>query len=495
MTDRTKLGIGILVAAILLGLLGDLFLRATPWGLNIIAWMGALVVAAVVIVHWRRVALNGSGRWLVAPALFFAAAVAWRDSTTLKSLNLLALSLSLALALLRAQAGRLLLAGVMEYALGVLIAAFNAVAGAARLVFGDIQWKEVPHDGLASRSASVARGLAIALPLLLIFGGLLAAADAAFSEIIARTFDFDFGSLVLHFFWICAIAWMAGGYLRGVLLGKEIAITVNERPGSLWLGITEIGMALGLLDLLFLSFVAVQFRYFFGGAERVQSVAGLTYAEYARSGFFELVGVAALALPLLLAAHWLLKKENLWHERIFRALAGAQVILLFVIMISALQRMRLYQREYGLTELRVYTTAFMGWLSLIFGWFVVTVLRQYRERFAFGAVVAGFLVIVALQIINPDALIVRTNVAQARAGRSFDADYTANLSADAVPELIFALPSLSRNEQRIVASHLLKWQPSAGWRRWNWSRANAEKTVKANKTFLRAVCWDESVAR
>jgi Domain of unknown function (DUF4173) len=63
------------------------------------------------------------------------------------------------------------------------------------------------------------------------------------------------------------------------------------------LGIVEIGIVLGLLDLLFLTFVVIQVRYLFGGAGRVAATAGLTHTEYARRGFFELVTVTALALP------------------------------------------------------------------------------------------------------------------------------------------------------------------------------------------------------
>src|SRR3712207_9305529 len=113
-------------------------------------------------------------------------------------------------------------------------------------------------------------------------------------------------------------------------------------------------IVLGLLDLLFLTFVVIQVRYLFGGAARVAATAGLTYAEYARRGFFELVTVTALALPLLLIAHWLLRTETRAHERLFKALARIMVVLLFVVVASALQRMYLYQQEFGLTELRLY---------------------------------------------------------------------------------------------------------------------------------------------
>jgi uncharacterized protein DUF4153 len=61
-------------------------------------------------------------------------------------------------------------------------------------------------------------------------------------------------------------------------------------------------VALGALNLLFLAFVVVQFRYLFGGEGLVEERVGLTYAEYARHGFFELVAVSVLVLVVLLAA-------------------------------------------------------------------------------------------------------------------------------------------------------------------------------------------------
>ena len=60
-------------------------------------------------------------------------------------------------------------------------------------------------------------------------------------------------------------------------------------------GLTEVAVALGVLDLLFLTFVAVQFRHLFGDTD-------LSHAEYAREGFFQLVAVASLSLPILLFA-------------------------------------------------------------------------------------------------------------------------------------------------------------------------------------------------
>src|SRR5262245_44370399 len=487
MTDKTKLGISTLATAFVSGALGDALLRATPWGLNLLMWVAVLVAYAGVVIAYNRAESITGSRWLVIPLLFFAAAVAWRDSPVLKALNLIGIVITLAMILIRTQAGKLLTASVSECAFSVLASLYNATAGAGYLI-GDIQWKEIRRDGLTNHAAPVAKGLLIAFPLLLVFGGLLSSADAAFSDLLFRVFDWDFAGIIEHCFLTLALAWAVAGFLRGVLAGKEIEAVKGDRPGFLCLGVTETVIVLGLLDILFLSFVVVQFRSFFGGAARIQAVAGLTYAEYARRGFFELVGVAALVLPLLLAAHWLLRKEKARDERIFRVLAGIQIALLFVMMVSALQRMRLYQREYGLTELRVYTTVFMGWLAVIFVWFAMTVLRGRRERFAFGAVVTGVLAVGALLAVNPDRLIARVNVEQAIAGRNFDAAYAASLSADAVPEMIASLPKLNRSQRCALASQILQARPiagSPGWRRWNWSRAEAARAMVEGERELR----------
>jgi hypothetical protein len=492
MTEKTRLGISLMAVSFVGGALGDVLLRATPWGVNLFVWIAVLTASVATVMFLNRVESCAGNKWLALPLLFFAAAVAWRDSPVLMALNLIGVVVTLAMILMRSQSVKLLAAGVTDYAFSVLVSFINAIGGAGHLIGGYIQWKEIPRDRWTKHLAPVIKGLAIALPLLLIFGRLLASADAAFSDLLSRLFHWDFENIALHCFVAVIIAWAVAGFLRGVVAGKEMKAINGERPEFLWLGVTETVIVLGLLDVLFLSFVAVQFRYFFGGAARVQAVAGLTYAEYARSGFFELVGVAALVLPLLLAAHWLLRKDKARDERVFCVLAELQIALLFVMMVSALQRMRLYQREYGLTELRVYTTAFMGWLAVIFVWFAMTVLRGRRERFAFGAVVTGFIAIGALLVINPDRLIARVNIGQATAGRNLDAAYVTSLSADAMPELIEALPKLNPSQRCELASQILEnnlFAGDPGWRRWNWSRAEAARSLAGNeRELLESAC-------
>jgi hypothetical protein len=522
MKDRTRRGLDVLQAALILGVVGNALLRATPWGLNVLLWVVLLVAAALALMaRWRRQSLSRDGRWVILPLIFFAACFAWRDSPTLKLLDGMAILLALSLAVLRTRVLSLRLASMKEHAVALGLSIFDGALGLPTVLLSDVEWQEVPHTRWSRYAGSAARGLLIAVPLILLFGGLLMAADAVFANLIEGAFDINAEILFSHIGLTILFAWLAGGLLRGALHERDVIVANTDDPKilslemtgvkdetsapkaraekgdepfrhrQLSLSIIEIGVVLGLLDLLFLAFVSIQIRYFFGGAALVQTTTGLTYAEYARRGFFELVWVAALVLPLLLIAHWLLRKENPVHERIFRVLAGAQVALLFIIMASAAGRMRLYQMEYGLTEQRLYTMVFMAWLAAVFIWFAWTVLRGARERFGTGALAAAFLITGFLHVINPDDLIVRTNMAHAaKWGRGFDATYAAGLSADAVPALAASLPAMSREGRCVVAATLLRrWPPESytDWRTWNIARGKAQEMVRENVAPLRTM--------
>jgi hypothetical protein len=304
--------------------------------------------------------------------------------------------------------------------------------------------------------------------------------------VLQNLFAFDLESVVSHGLQIAFWAAVTAGYLRWGMLARPAAWTFVDATPKL--GIVPVATALGLLNLLFLVFVIVQLRYFFGGAALVEETTGLTYSEYARRGFFELVTASALVLPVLHGADHLVRGETPEHLRTFRRLAGILLVLLTVVMASALGRMRLYVGAYGLSEDRLYATAFMVYLLGVFAWFAWTVLRGLPQRFAFGALIQGFVVLAGLHVLNPDAFIIRTNLNRPAAERPFDAKYAVSLGADAVPALLDAFPRLGVDDRCLVAKRLLThWKTDADWRTWNWSRRRARRLVGERADALRAL--------
>lgn len=546
MTNRTKTGIEILQVSALLGILGNLLLRETPWGLNVFLFVTAFVIAAgMLIVRRKPEFLTGQNAALFGVMLFFSAMFVWRDSVELRIYDTLAILTIMGVLMLPAIKVEARIAGVFHYAVGFIWSGINSVLAPFVLLSSDIKWK--PKTGGSKHLIAAIRGLLIALPLVLIFGALFVAADAVFQAMVERVFSVPSDVVISHFVITAAFFWLSAGYFRGLLFeigvrepaaALESSSTANPQnlsifdqvraedtanpdalpdnatildhinksdppnaeqpqppaeikprqwqnfdnsaiPQAFTLGVVETSIVLGLINLLFLSFVVVQVPYLFGGMELVQSTPDFKLAEYARRGFGELVAVTALVLPILLLTHWLLRKDNPINEKIYRVLAGIQIVLLFVIMASAAQRLVLLTGNlgYGLTTVRFYPMVIMIWFAIVFVWFGLTVLRGARQNFAWGMLWSAFFVLGAIHVVNPDAFIVRTNIRLMNEGRVFDAHYNSALSDDAAPALLESFGSMSYENQCVVKSklndRLIRSRAENDLRSWNWSRSRS----------------------
>lgn len=487
--SKATAGQAIVAAALVLGLTGDLLLRAWPWGLNATLWLSGLAVATRVLPRFDALAMprTRGAVWLWA-AVGFSLMLLWRASPVLQTLNVIAIVLCLGMVAFRPTAGAIRRAGNAEYVANLAVSAIQMVLGMFVVLARHIDWHALIAPDRSPRLAAFARGLAIAAVPVLVFGALFASADVFFRDLLADIFVIDFNEFMSHVTLITVFGWLAGSYLWGALLAEREPLPEPPRASWLRFEFIEVGVVLGLVNALFLLFVSVQFRYMFGGESRVEASSTLTYAEYARRGFFELVTVAALVVPFLLITHWLLPRSNRAPHRFYGALAGVLIALVFVVMLSALQRMRLYQETFGLTELRVYTTAFMMWMFAALVWLALTVLRGQRDRFPFGALMAGLGVLIALNTLNPDALMVRRNASLAESARLFDSEYALGLSADAVPALVDNFDAVQLHERCAVATELRQRYDgvSYDWRTLNWGRINARDAVESSDAVTQA---------
>ncbi|MDQ3347772.1 MAG: DUF4173 domain-containing protein [Acidobacteriota bacterium] len=480
MSVRTELRSPALLWAVALGVLANALVRVPGRpGLNAALWALSGVVVIVVLLRRRAEPASRETRWLVGGALGFAGALMLRDAEALAVFSLVSAVLLLGLAAGRAASAWAARATVSD---GMVAAVRLAVLCAT----GPVGWGRGapnPAEGAARwtrQARTVAWGTVMALPALLVLTTLLMSADPVFARIVHDLGLIDIEPLMEDLIFTAVIAWLTAGYLRAFLVHDD-KVTDRLRVPQSAFAAAEVSVALWFLNLLFVAFMAVQLRYLFGGADLVEVTAGLSYAEYARRGFFELVATAALVVPILLLADWAASSDTPRARVILRGTMLVLVVLLVGVIASAAYRMQLYQNAYGLTELRLYVSVFIVWLTAVLGWLVLTVLRGRRDRFVFGSIVAGVVCIAALHGLNPHAVIVRVNIARAAAGAEYDGRYLRTLSADAVPTLVARLDHLPKAERCHVA-HMLeeRWQGDrrGGWRTWNLSDWRARRLVR-----------------
>jgi hypothetical protein len=249
--------------------------------------------------------------------------------------------------------------------------------------------------------------------------------------------------------------------------------------------------------VLFAVFVYMQLGYLFGGEAYVQETMGVTYAQYARHGFFELAAVTGLVLAMQLFFDWLLRGEPATGRKRFHRLALLQVLLLLGMLASAAHRMALYQEAYGLTQLRVYASAGILWIGLTVLWHGATVLRDRRESFVVGTVVAAIAVFFLVLTANPDAMIARVNLERlaresskgavevdgywrgARILSNANLEVMRDLSADAVPAIYASKPVEMGVMSPAQAAQFLTYGDDEGLlRTWSWGRWRASLAAR-----------------
>ena len=283
-----------------------------------------------------------------------------------------------------------------------------------------------------SGSAPALRGVLFGGLLVIPFGALFWSADAVFAEIGGRIPAPSPDSVVERTVLFALVLFGA----LGLGLAAREALPARQATDRRSLARLEWAIPLACLDLLFLAFVAVQLTVLFGGHEHVLETAGLTYSEYAREGFWQLIAAAVLTLMVVGAATRFARAESRSDRLLLRALLGLLCGLTIVVLVSALHRLRLYEDVYGLTRPRLLAEAFALWLGAVFALVLAAgAARRVREqlpRIAVAVTAAGLL---AFSLANPDRLIAERNVDRWRATGEVDVGYLSTLSADAVPVL------------------------------------------------------------
>ena len=462
---RGRVAPQLLGAGIALGIGWRLLQETVPGRLDWALAFGFLLLVLVVLHGRGLLHLPDSDRIVLGvPAILLLGALIWRDSEMLFLVNLMALAGLVAFARpvrvgIRAQ---LLESGVGD----LLMRLFHAMRGAATGAWPLLGAVRGP-DSARTPGTRWAAGLGVLAisPVLLLFSLLLGSADPVFGQLLGNLVDPE--AVIQRVVPVLVYSWFGAGLLWALTRAPSARDVV---PAGGRVGSPMITGALAPIALLFLTFLLVQSRYLFGGRAVVMGTADLSFSDYARRGFFELVAISAMMLPILLLADWAASQHVEQDRGRFRRLALCLLVLLGGMLGSAVLRMSIYTDEYGLTELRLFTTVFMTWLAFVFAWFAATVLRGRRDRFTAGALGSALVTLLLLNAAGPDEVIVRMNAWRAGKGRPFDAAYLASLGAGAVPAALAVLPALPANERCDGASRLFeRWDDAASGSRNVWT--------------------------
>lgn len=302
----------------------------------------------------------------------------------------------------------------------------------------------------------IIRGLIMTLITLVIFTGLFASADAIFGKVVEYLFSFEvndeFVGRLIIFVFVAAFFLGAFGYMFN-RFAQEFNSVVR---GRFSMGVIETKMLLISINILFFIFIVFQLTYLFGGESQVLS-QGLTYAEYARKGFFELLWVAFLSYLIISVAESLIVKKENKHLLFFKVLSSILIFQVLVILVSAFVRLSLYEDAYGFSTIRLYSHSLMIWVGVVLVLLAYYIIRNGKpEKFALKVFYSVVFLLLSMNLLNPDAFIAKRNMERYRETGKIDVMYLTTLSYDALPYTISLLNDPNENIRKLFA-HGLYW--------------------------------------
>ncbi|MEV6067257.1 DUF4153 domain-containing protein [Nocardia sp. NPDC052001] len=419
--------------------------------------------------------LRSARMWWVLLAVLLVAVGTFRAANWLFVLCLLGAAMAASLAVV----GRRTAYGTIFDVLAVPYGALTALPWLYR-------WAGRRESARRAGSRRAGWSVLVTLGLLVVFVPLLAGADAVFARLVSGLIPsldpadvWSWGFLfVLAGLGVAGALYLLAGpppAARGDSVAGEVLDDLLSGPDTVGAqGVrrfskAEWGLPLGALTVLFAVFVGTQLAVLFGGDGYVQRTADLTYAEYARNGFWQLSIVSLLTLGVIAivqrTAAQRTPSDRLW----LRVAVSAVSVLTMVIVASALHRMWTYQQAYGFTVLRVLVEVFELWIALIYILVLASLVRLSREWVPRAAIGAAALTLLALAVVNPERFIADRNIDRWESSHRLDSGYLSGLSADALPA-VDRLPAAQRDK---IADAIRSGIDNDSWRGWNLSRARA----------------------
>ncbi len=276
-------------------------------------------------------------------------------------------------------------------------------------------------------------GLLCAIPVLLIVVPLLLASDDAFNGMMTELFN-DTSTTLLRsvvgvILSVFAIAY--GFSIRSGRVSKPKEKTSNGIENAYLISF------LSAIAVCYLLYLFSQLAYFFSAFSGFLPDGEITYAQYARKGFFEMCAIALINLFIVFISLLIAKKKDGKVCHGIKALATFIAVFTLIIIATAISKMVLYIDVYGMTVLRLTTSSFMVFLAVVFI-SVIGRIHIRRINVIKTALVAAGCIVLVLGTVNVNTVCAKYNYESYRSGKLETIDVVAinDLGYEGIPYLV-----------------------------------------------------------
>ena len=470
-SDRLRPHRSQVLTGLSLGLAAELLLDGTPFGLGHALF--AVLAAGLVAHHAGREAWTQAGahRWVLGASVLLLGSTMLHTSTWLAVMSTVASVLLFALAV-QGWTGERPLSGLRT---GQLLGAPFKTVGQAVHAGAVVTSRELEaanvNQVVSAYGPGALRLVAIVVPPVLLLTVLLSSGDAVFRARLE--------ALERALFGVPLEGFVRGGFVTlvsGLVLTGVLAMASRRRDGvspsapRRALKGFESFVLLGTLTTLLRAFGVSATPCALAPAA-CELPEGVTYADAAHEGFFQLLFAAVAILGLLMGLPARTQLSSKRAELTFTALSTALVLATMPMVVSGVARLWRYETTYGLTVLRLLAYAGLGLVSAVLVWRALT-LWTMQGSFVGGALALFTVTMLGLAVLAPDAFIARRNLAR----EDVDYAYLLSLSVDALPPMVEA-GAKAEGLEWALRGELQRVAPGDSLLTWNLGRSRARAAL------------------
>lgn len=317
--------------------------------------------------------------------------------------------------------------------------------------------------------------LAVAVPTVIMLIAVLSNADMVFSVKTQHLISDTLGCVSFNVLLKIAFGIAAGTFMFGAIYSAYVDKQAKEMKAINIKGdLIIINILLSAVLVVYTLFVIIQFKYLFASSALPY---GLTYTEYARKGFFELLALTGVNIAAILAATMLTKNTISKWSLLTKALCHYLCAVTMVLLISSFYRMLLYTWDDGLTRLRFFVLGFLIFEAI---GLLITFVYIAKPKFNITAIYIAIALVyyMVLNIIPTDNIIAKNQIDKYLKYNRTDLAYTFTLSVDAAPAMKYLFESTDNQEIKEKAKTFLDEKTTfdipSRWQRYNLSIEKAK---------------------
>ena len=297
------------------------------------------------------------------------------------------------------------------------------------------------------KGLGVLLGIGLSLPVLAVVIPLLVSGDAAFEGLVFKVLE-NIGIYLVEI----AIAIVALPFFYSYLFSRKrcsIEEKAKKKSDYKRFPFAVSASFLSMISITYLVYLFSQLAYFFSAFKGILP-DGYTHtaSAFARRGFYEMCAICFINIALISIVSILCERKNKKLPAFMKALSLFISMFSVLLVVIAIQKMRLNIATYGLSVNRLLVCAFMLMMLVVIAFFILHIFAP-KVNYMQPIIIICAVIFIALTFADIDRIAADYNINAYTSGKleMLDVEAIADMSDSAVPYLI----SLTQSKDEKIA--------------------------------------------